>query len=82
MSKLTFFPQICPTIHDSYRMIETKGLTMRYGELLALDHLELSIPQGEIFRLSRSQRSRQDNHYQVADWSHVAHLGIRRSRRI
>ncbi|MDF1752601.1 MAG: ABC transporter ATP-binding protein [Verrucomicrobiales bacterium] len=30
-------------------MIETKGLTMRYGDLLALDHLDLTIPQGEFF---------------------------------
>jgi ABC-2 type transport system ATP-binding protein len=30
-------------------MIDIKGLTMRYGELLALDDLNLSIPQGEFF---------------------------------
>lgn len=30
-------------------MIETRGLTMRYGDLIALDHLDLTIPQGEFF---------------------------------
>lgn len=30
-------------------MIEIEGLTMRYGDLLALDHVSLSIPQGEFF---------------------------------
>jgi ABC-2 type transport system ATP-binding protein len=30
-------------------MIETRGLTMRYGELIALDHLDLKVPQGEFF---------------------------------
>ncbi len=30
-------------------MIEINGLTMRYGDLLALDDLNLSIPQGEFF---------------------------------
>lgn len=30
-------------------MIEIEGLTMRYGDLLALDDVSLSIPQGEFF---------------------------------
>ncbi|MBX7207118.1 MAG: ABC transporter ATP-binding protein [Verrucomicrobiaceae bacterium] len=30
-------------------MIEIEGLTMRYGDLLALEELSLSIPQGEFF---------------------------------
>lgn len=30
-------------------MIDIEGLTMRYGDLLALDDLSLSIPQGEFF---------------------------------
>jgi ABC-2 type transport system ATP-binding protein len=30
-------------------MIDINGLTMRYGDLLALDDLNLSIPQGEFF---------------------------------
>lgn len=32
-------------------MIEIENLTMRYGELLALDGLSLSVPQGELFAL-------------------------------
>jgi ABC-2 type transport system ATP-binding protein len=31
--------------------IETRGLTKRYGDLVALDHLDLSIPRGEVFGL-------------------------------
>jgi len=30
-------------------MIELKGLTKRYGNLVAVDHLNLLIPKGEIF---------------------------------
>jgi ABC-2 type transport system ATP-binding protein len=30
-------------------MIEIEGLTMRYGDLLALDNVSLTIPQGEFF---------------------------------
>lgn len=30
-------------------MIETSGLSMKYGDLLALDHLDLKINQGEFF---------------------------------
>ncbi len=30
-------------------MIDIEGLTMRYGDLLALDEVSLSIPQGEFF---------------------------------
>ncbi len=31
--------------------IETRGLTKRYGDLVALDHLDLEIPRGEVFGL-------------------------------
>ena len=32
-------------------IIETTGLTRRFGELTAVDHLDLSVAQGEIFGL-------------------------------
>jgi ABC-2 type transport system ATP-binding protein len=32
-------------------MIETHGLTRRFGELVAVDHLDLSVERGEIFGL-------------------------------
>ena len=32
-------------------MIETRGLTRRFGALTAVDHLDLTVPQGEIFGL-------------------------------
>ena len=32
-------------------MIEIKNLVKRYGELVALDHLNLEIQEGEIFGL-------------------------------
>ena len=31
--------------------IETKGLTKRYGDLTAVDGLELTVRQGELFAL-------------------------------
>ncbi|MEV0569106.1 ATP-binding cassette domain-containing protein [Dactylosporangium sp. NPDC050588] len=31
--------------------METRGLTRRFGELLAVDHLDLSVPQGMVFGL-------------------------------
>ena len=32
-------------------IIETTGLTRRFGDLTAVDHLDLSVAQGEIFGL-------------------------------
>jgi len=32
-------------------MIETAGLAKRYGDIVALDHLDLQIPRGEVFGL-------------------------------
>jgi ABC-2 type transport system ATP-binding protein len=32
-------------------VIETRGLTRRFGDLVAVDHLDLAIPRGEIFGL-------------------------------
>ena len=32
-------------------VIQTKGLTKRYGELTAVDHLDLTVYKGEVFGL-------------------------------
>ena len=33
-------------------VIQTKGLTKRYGELTAVDHLDLTVYKGEVFGMT------------------------------
>ena len=48
--------------------IEARGeLTMRFGDFVAVDHVSFRIRRGEIFRLPRLQRLRQDHHDEDAD---------------
>ena len=42
-------------------MIHIENLVKRYGDLVALNHLNLDIKEGEIFRASRPERFRQNN---------------------
>ncbi len=38
-------------------IIETRNLTRRFGELVAVDHLNLAVERGEIFGLVGPNRS-------------------------
>ena len=40
---------VSPSAHDL--AIETRGLTRRFGDRLALDHLDLAVPRGEVLAL-------------------------------
>lgn len=50
-------------------MIEIKNLVKRYGELVALDHLNLEIQEGEIFGLLGAQWLRKDDGDQLPSGS-------------
>ena len=42
-------------------MIRIENLVKRYGDVVALDHFNLDVKEGEIFGLSRSQWFRKDD---------------------
>ena len=46
-------------------MIHIENLVKRYGDLVALNHLNLDIHEGEIFGLL-AERLREDNCYQLS----------------
>lgn len=46
-------------------MIEIKNVVKRYGSLVALDHLNLTIHEGEIFGLLGPKRLRQNHSHQL-----------------
>ena len=50
-------------------MIHIENLVKRYGDLVALNHLNLDIKEGEIFGLLCSERFRQNNCYQLSPFS-------------
>ncbi len=47
------------------KMIQIENLVKRYGTLVALDHLNLHIKEGEIFGLLRAKRKREDDSDQL-----------------
>lgn len=49
--------------------VKIENLVKRYGEVIAVDHLNLTIREGEIFRASRSERLRKDNYDQLSAFS-------------
>ena len=46
--------------------IEARGLTMRFGDFVAVDHVNFRIRRGEIFGFPRLQRLRQVHHHEDA----------------
>ena len=46
-------------------VIEIKNLVKRYKDLLALDHLNMEVRQGEVFWTSRAERFREDHSHQL-----------------
>jgi hypothetical protein len=57
-------------------MLELRGLTRRYGDLVALDDLSLTVAEGQMFGVCRPQRRGQDHRH--AD--HPQGAGARRPR--
>jgi len=55
--------------------ISTQGLTRRFGELIAVDGIDLRVAPGQFLRLPRPQRRRQIHHHQNAHWSFSAQRG-------
>ena len=53
-----------------------RGLTKRFGSVLALDGLDLDVPDRQRLRLPRSQRSRQDDDTAAPERPGTAHLGL------
>jgi len=43
-------------------IIETRGLTKRFGALTAVDHLDLTVEKGEIFGLVGPDGAGQNDH--------------------
>ena len=43
--------------------LRTEGLTKRYGDAVALDHLDLEVAGGEVVGYLGPNGSRQDDHY-------------------
>ena len=50
-------------------MIHIENLVKRYGDLIALDHLNLDIKEGEIFGLLGTKRLRKNNRDQLSPLS-------------
>lgn len=46
--------------------IEIQGLTKRYGPITAVDGLDLTVRQGELFALLGVNGARKDHHHQNA----------------
>lgn len=46
-------------------MVEIKNLVKRYGDLLALDHLNLQVREGGGIRPAGAKRLRQDHGHQL-----------------
>lgn len=46
--------------------VEIQGLTKRYGAITAVDSLDLTVRQGELFCLLGVNGARQDHHHQNA----------------
>ncbi len=42
-------------------MIETSQLTKRYGDLIAVNHIDLKLKEGDVFGFHRPERVRQDD---------------------
>ena len=43
-------------------IVTVQGLVKKFDDLVAVDHVDFSIAEGEIFGLLGSQRRRQDHH--------------------
>jgi ribosome-dependent ATPase len=43
------FEQLLPTFHDDVPAIEADGLTMRFGDFVAVDNVSVRVERGEIF---------------------------------
>ena len=54
--------------------IATEKLTRRFGELLAVDSVDLQVESGQFFRISRAERRWQIHHHQNAYRSACAYL--------
>ena len=51
-----------PAPTKGHSMIEARGLTKRYGDKLAVDHLSFTVEPGPDHRLPRPERGGQDHH--------------------
>jgi hypothetical protein len=61
--------RLIPPLEDSGEAdiaIEARGLTMRFGDFVAVDHVEFPHPAGRDLRLPRLQRLRQIHHNEDA----------------
>ena len=43
--------------------LEVHGLTKKFGDFTAVDHVSFTVQPGEVLGLSRSERERKDNHH-------------------
>lgn len=57
--------------------IEARGLTRRFGDFVAVDHVDFEIARGEIFGFLGLERLRQDDHHEDADRAVVGQRGAR-----
>ena len=60
--------------HDRHAVIRTRALTKRYGELRAVDAIDLEVARGRRLRVPRRQRLGQDHDGPDAARSGAAHL--------
>ncbi len=50
------------SLKGRYAVIETKDLTKTYGQLHAINHLDIKLERGDVFGFIGPQRRRQDDH--------------------
>jgi len=51
---------------NTKNIIEIKNLTKKFGSFTAVDKMNLTVREGEIFGFPRAKRRRQDDHYKHA----------------